>query len=184
MYIAVFLIGLIVIFPFVLSIYVYYNAKAKRVYFAIYLFNKIKFTSGYIKIRSKGGFYVHLSEEKALIIDINTLKQITGGPDFLKYIEIDQVYIISDYGVKDINLLFFILAIDRAFKNYLKINNCANFRSDLNVFNKNEGIISIKIKFLCSFNLICILNSIFANYKSVGASYVKRKKREFKRAYS
>ena len=188
MVLAVFIIGIILIFPFVISIYGYYDAALKRVYFALYLFSKIKIISGYIKIRNKGGFYIHLSESKALIIDINTLKKLSGGPDYFKNIEVSEIYMVTDCGVKDVNFLFSILSINNAVKNYAKIksknNKYPKIISDLNVYNKNDDLISIKIKIVCAFNLICILSSIFANYKSVGVSYVKRKKRELKRVYS
>ena len=188
MFLALFLIILLLIFPFILSIYIYYDDKVKRVYFAIYLFAKIKIISGYLKIRKKGGFYIHLTENKALIIDINTLKKLSGGPDYFKNIQISEIYLITDCGVRNINFLFSILAINNAIKNYAKIkyknNEFPIIASDLNVYNQNIDLISIKIKITCAFNLICILKSVFANYKSVGVRYVKRKKRELKRAYS
>ena len=66
MVIAVFIIGLILILPFVLTFYGYYNVEGKRLYFALYLYGKIKLISGYVKLRNKGGFYIHLSENKTL----------------------------------------------------------------------------------------------------------------------
>ena len=98
------------------------------------------------------------------------------------------MYLLTDCGVKDVKLLFTILSANSILKNYAKIktenNRLPKIVSDLNIYNKNDGIISIKIKITCAFNLICILNSVFANYKSVGVSYVKRKKRKLKRLYS
>ena len=188
MIVAVFIMVLLLIFPFVLSVYAYYDVKLKRVYFAIYLFGKIKIISGYVKLRKKGGVYVHLTEDKALIIDINTLKKLSGGPDYLSNIQLSEVYLITDCGIKNINLLFLILTINSSIKNYAIINDKSNVLpkivSDLNVYNQIDALKSIKIKILLAFNLVCILKSIIANYKSVGVKYVKRKKREFKRVYS
>ncbi len=188
MLIAVFILILLLIFPFIISLYTYYDVRFKRVYFAFYLYGKIKIISGYVKLRNKGGFYVHLTENKALIIDINTLKKLSGGPDYLSNIQLSEVYLITDCGVKNVNLLFLILALNSAVKNYAKIkvlnNALPKITSDLNVYNQNDSLKSIKIKILCAFNLVCILKSIIANYKNVGVKYVKRKKREFKRIYS
>ena len=68
MVVAVFIIGLILILPFILTFYGYLSVKGKRLYFALYLFGKIKLVSGYLKRRDKGGFYIHLSENLAIII--------------------------------------------------------------------------------------------------------------------
>ena len=169
MVVAVFILVLLLILPFILTFYGYYDIKSKRLYFALYLYGKIKVISGYVKGRKKGGFYIHLSEYKAVIIDVNTLKKISGGPDYFSNIEFEKFYMITDVGVKNINFLFLILNVNSALINFAKITKAKGFLpkivSDVNIYNQNENLMSIKVKFICSFNFVCILKSIFANYK-------------------
>ena len=76
---------------------------------------------------------------------------------------------ITDVGVKNINFLFLILNVNSALINFAKITKAKGFLpkivSDVNIYNQNENLMSIKVKFICSFNFVCILKSIFANYK-------------------
>jgi hypothetical protein len=168
MVITVFIIGLILILPLILTFYGYLSVKGKRLYFALYLFGKIKLISGYVKLRDKGGFYIHLSDSKAIIIDINTLKKLSGGPNLFSDVEFDELYLITDLGVKNFSLLYTVLTVNSAIKNFACITKARGFLpkiiSDLNIYNQNDGLKSIKIKFIFSFNLVCILKSIIANY--------------------
>ncbi len=169
MVVAVFILVLLLILPFILTFYGYYDIKSKRLYFALYLYGKIKVISGYVKGRKKGGLYIHLSEYKAIIVDINTLKKLSGGPDFFSNVEFNEFYIITDIGIKNVNTLFLVACMNSALVNFAKISQAKGalpkIISDLNVYNQNEELKSIKIKFLCSLNLVCILKSIIANYK-------------------
>lgn len=188
MVVAVFVVALLLIFPFVFSVYGYYVTNFKRLYFALYLFGKIKVISGYIKLRKKGGIYIHLTENKAIIIDINTLKKLNGGPNYINYFQFNSLYLIVDCGIKNLNILFIALSVIFRLKDYSKTlsenNKYPKIIVDFNLYNENSNIKSIKFKLFGAFNLICILQSIIANYKSVGVKYVKRKKAKFKRVYS
>ncbi len=188
MILAVFIIVLILILPIILSMYGCYCVSQKRFYFAIYLFGFIKIFSGYVKSRAKGGFYIHLSENKAIIIDYNTIKKLSGGPNYFSKIQLKSLYVILDSGIKNINLLFFIYSVMSAIKNYAVISTnsgkITKIKTDINVYNTQETIKYIKIKAVLMLNLICILQSIIANAKVVGEKYVKRKKKQFKRIYS
>ncbi len=188
MVVVVFVVTLLLIFPFVFSFYGYYSVFEKRLYFAIYFFAKLKVISGYIKLRNKGGVYIHLSEEKAIIIDFNTLKKLKGGPDFLSDFQFSSIYFIVDSGIKNTNLLFVTLSVVFGVKKFAKVlyenGKLPNIVVDFNLYEENTAIKSIKFKINGAFNIICILQSIIANYKSVGAKYVKRKKAKFKRVYS
>ena len=168
MVIAVFIIGLILILPFVLTFYGYYNVEGKRLYFALYLYGKIKLISGYVKLRNKGGFYIHLSENKAIIIDIKTLQKLSGGPNYFNDIEFNELYLITDVGVKNVKVLYTVLCVNSAIKNFACITKARGFlpeiKSDLNIYNQNDCLKSIKAKFIFSLNLICILKSVIANY--------------------
>lgn len=185
---AVFIIGLILVFPFIVTAYFYYNFSNNKLYFAIFIFNKIKLFSGYFNKRSDGGFYIHLKDNYALIVDKNSLYKLKNGNNYFNKLEINLLYLIVDVGLKSVNLVmilsFLTTIISKISYVYYKNNNLPKIITNLNVYESFLGVIGAKLKIIVSFNLICILQSVIANAISKGLNYVKRKKVNLKRKYS
>ena len=184
----VFFVTVLLIIPFFITVYGCYFNEEKRLYFALYLFGFIKIISGYVKTRSKGGFYIHLSDNIAFIIDYTTIKKLSGGPDLFSYVQLQFLYLVIDCGIKNAKLLFIINSILVTLRTIAKISTndgkITKITTDMNVYDTQESLKFIKIKTVLCFNAVCILQSLIANAKNIGEKYVKRKKKEFKRVYS
>lgn len=179
---------LILIFPLILTNYFYLDYENKRLYFAVYFFGKFNVLSGYVNKRDLGGFYVHLKDNYAIIIDKDAFIKFKQGPNFFKYIELNLIYVVLDSGLDNVNFVYCLYSITKIINKiafiYFNNDNLLKIRFDLNLYNKNDSFMGAKIKNVISFNLICILQAIFANAISKGVDYVKRKKVQFKRLYS
>ena len=86
MYMAVFVIGGILIFPIITSLYFFVDFNAKKFYFAIYLFGLIKVFNGYVKVRDLKSVYLHASNNKAYIIDLTVFKNMQSGANYFNVI--------------------------------------------------------------------------------------------------
>lgn len=179
MILAVFLVAIIIVLPIIVSSYFYFNNNLKRLYFAIYIFGFIKLISGYFKVRNKGGFYLHLSKNKAIIIDFSIIKKLNGGPNYLSDFSINKLFIESDISIIKTKLLFSSIYLNYFTSIISKIiyesGYMPEITSNLNIILDNDDIFSLKFKIIFSFNLVCILKSLIANAKNVGVKYVKQK---------
>ncbi len=185
MVIAVFLITLILVLPLIISLYFYYDVNVKKVYFAIYIFGFLKVISGYISKRNEGGIYLHLTDKKAFILKLNSLKGLGDGPKLIKVISINSIYLSLDLGVKNANLITIVYSILSFINCYSRVSfyhgKYTNIYTNFNVLNEDFGFKTIKIKLKLSFNLISILILMLKNYLIKEIKNAKRKKIKFKR---
>lgn len=179
----IFFIFLILILPLVFTLYFYFDLQDKRLYFAVFLFGKIKLLCGYFKPRNNESFYLHLSNNKTIIIDISVLKKLKGGRGFLKSFDISYLNFIVDAGVCDGILLFTLFSLKKLSDYFFITFNFTNILTEINVFNKDKGVISIKCKLIFVFNIVCILKTFIAN-NIFEVKNVKKKINKLKRRYS
>lgn len=185
MYYIVLFITLILIAPVFITAYFYFNVNEKRLYFALYLFGGIKLFSGYVKERIKGGVYVHLSNNKALIIDLSYLKKSRNNGNIIGVFSLVNLRIIVDVGILRFGELFISLFINKTLNVLFKIiNDNKKSTSEVNVIYEELGFMGVKVKIILCFNLICILTELIANAINKGVSYVKAKSKLFKRRFS
>ena len=179
-----FFIALILIFPLVISVYIYYDNINKRLFIAIYLFKYIKLLTGYIIPREIGGFYFHISNKKAIILDKEFINKLKGGPDFLPIPSIFDCYLVIDSGVKSdawLSFLFIFYSILRFISNLLSYNiSHLTLKTNLNVISVEENLSSIKLSLTFAFNLLGILCKFFGSLILRGIKNVKRKKAQAK----
>ena len=179
-----FFIALIFVLPLVISVYIYYDNINKRLFIAIYLFKYIKLLTGYIIPREIGGFYFHISNKKAIIIDKDILEKLKGGPDFLPKIAVFNCYSIIDSGTKSdvwLSFLFFGYTILREFNCILSNNvKYLSLKSDLNVYLVEENLLSIKLRIVFSFNFLSILYKFFGSLIIRGINNVKKQSEKAK----
>lgn len=177
---AVFITIFILILPLIFSVYFYYDNDNKRVYFAVFIFGYFKILSGYIKGRIKGGIYIHLSEKRAIIVRLSALKNIGNGPNFLKVISVNSLYYLIDVGTQYVWLLTYFSVLVKNTHAFASIFDSLgyyfNLFADLNVYQEEIGLKSIKFKLKLSFNLIGIIILFITNYISKGIKNAKRKK--------
>ena len=182
---AVFLVVVILIAPIFLTAYFYYNAKNNRLYFAVYAFGVFKLLSGYVKGRVKGGIYIHLSNNNAVIFDLKAFKDSQNGPNIFNAITLTKVKIIADVGVKDFYVIYLSLILNKVASILYKILRFSGkISSQINVFSENLGLINVKIKLNLCFNMFCIVKSVIANAIYEGVSYVKAKSKRVKGKFS
>ena len=172
-----FIIVLIIILPIVLSLYLFLDFTNKKLYFGIYLFGFIKILSGYVNVRDKGGFYLHISNNKAIIIDNSTLQKIGGGTSFINAFQFSEIVLITDVSLNNIKLIFSILFVNKIGQIINKIiysnNKLPKIRSNVLILSDLEKVFNLKCKAVLSFNILCIVKSLIANSISKGVSYAK-----------
>lgn len=180
MVIAVFITTFILIVPLAFSVYFHFEKSLNKVYFAIYVFGFIRLVSGYISKRKLGGFYVHLSSKKALILQLNSILKLESDFSFLSVISINNIYLSTSIGFKSATLLTFATTLTTAIQTTSKIieDNGYGKRvvADLIVYNEDKLLKSIKMKVKFSFNLISIVIIFIANYISKVKNNVKGQK--------
>ena len=154
----------ILFFPIVVTVYVYFDTKNKKLYFAIYIFKILKIFSGYACVRKKGGFYIHF-KNKAVIIDKNTFKNFNGNAGIIKYVQPLSFFAVSETGCDEFSL-FFLSIIRAAFGVlYAVLKNNMPFidlRLDCNVYTYKKGICDLKTEASFCFNVFCIIMGTFA----------------------
>lgn len=162
--IAAILTYIILIFPLFLNLQIYYSANLKRVYFAIDLFGMLKIISGYIEI-IKEGVCIHLTKNKAIIIENKQLLGVGEKVKPLKDYHIIRVHSLTEIGLAKNNLAAFSAAfilnyinqtLDWYFyhdKPYLVLDNKINYHED-------ENVLNLYMKSTIIFNLLMILLSI------------------------
>lgn len=166
-----FILNFLSFLPFVIKTLCFYDVNSKRVYFAVYLYGFIKILSGYVKLRKKGGVYIHLSDNLALIVDMNTLKTLkSGGFNFAKIIFPKSIFVLYDIGLNSPLIYTTIIPIN-SFLNSLFYSGSEFFESvDLkiktNLYETNDKLFGIKLKTVSCFNFICIINELIANFIS------------------
>ncbi len=162
--------------PIFVTIYACYNKKENRLYFAIYSLKIIKILSGYITVRDKGGFYIHVNNT-AYIINKDTLLNFKMSSGDEKAFLPLYLYLVVDSG-SDFNSLSFLMVtnfLSNIFSNYLyNTDNYFDFNNDINIYNNESGILSIKLCFTLCFNLFCIVKAIFANHILKGVKNAKK----------
>ncbi len=178
MYIAVLIIVGLLIFPIITSLYFFVDFNLKKVFFAVFIFGKIKIISGYFKFRDTDSLYLHISNSKAIIIELSLFNNIKGNVSFLKIFNIDLVEFYIDLGLLNAKIITIIMLL---YNNFIAIapnlDLIYGVNSKLNVtFNKYNSFASLKLKVRFQFNLACIVFYIIANIISVGEYNVKRKK--------
>lgn len=174
----IFISVFILFLPLIFTVYTYVDVKEKKLYIAIYMYKFIKIISSYITIRESGGFYLHLTNNKVIIIDSDLIKKLRDGPNILPMPTIFNVYTIIDSGAKSDAWLFFLYNFYYLLKGFnFIISNDVQFlklKTDLNVYNKNENLINVKAKFNLTFNLFGILYKIFVNLILKGVKNAKK----------
>ncbi len=184
MVIAVFLITLILIAPLIFSVYFYYDNSVRKAYFAIYLFGFIKLINGYTSIRKAGGTFIHISNKKALIFELKSIKGIESGPKLLKAITINSFYFSVYLGVDSASFLMLANLIIISIQNFAKINDknggYSKINADLIVYNENLTLKAINFKVKVTFNLI----SLLILYILKEFNNAKRKKIKLKRQFT
>ena len=172
------LIILILLFlPIFLKFYLFYNVKNNKLYFAIYLFNFIKITAGYIKKRKLGGVYLHF-KRKAIIIDEYFISKHKGERFSKGTINLDNLSVYFDMGIGNANALFSVFSLVNLINTISKpinLSKNADIKAYLNVYDINFNFISVYSSFTIHFNLFCILKDLFANFINKGVKNAKFK---------
>ena len=176
----------IIFLPIYISVYLYYDNKGKRLYFAIYLFNFVKILDGYVNRRKNGGVYVHVTETKAYVIDSELIKQLEGGSiNVFPTLTLKNLTITLDIGNKNgqiVSILFVIFSLiikcGRVIEHELPY---LNLVTNLNIHDVNENFLALKSKTVICFNLFCILIKIFANLIKRGKQSAKKFAKTWKR---
>ena len=174
------LVIIIILFlPIFLSVYLYYEGLDKRLYFAIYLFSFIKILDGYIKIRKLGGFYIHVTEEKAIILDYKSILNFEKGSfNIQSALSLVNFNLITDIGIKSFNTITIFLFFKTLTNILGKVFTCTKpyfeLKNNLNIIDVNENLINIKCSFTLYFNIFCILLKLIANVIKRGTKYVKK----------
>ncbi len=178
MIIAVFIIVCLLIFPIITSLYFYVDFTLKKVYFAIFLFGKLKLISGYLKVRDNTSVYLHVSDSKAFIVDLSYIKKMSNGSNFSKIFNVDlfDVYIESSLLYPNITfmLLSFYNVLSPLFLQFDKLYG-VKINFNLLIDDSKNSINSLKFKIRIQFNLFSIVLRLIANIISVGENNVKRK---------
>lgn len=79
-------IFLLLIFPFFISIFAFYDGGRKRLNFGVFLYGKIKLVGGYAKYKT-AKIILHLSDKKAVVISPESIK-FKGGINVMRGIEL------------------------------------------------------------------------------------------------
>ena len=164
LYLIVFAV-ILVFFPITVTVYTYYNKKQSKLYFAIYVFKHFLLVSGYFRARNAFSVYLHV-KNKAYIIDINTIKNLTKGNGGGVFFTPLSLFVYVDSAV-NLSALSFLMLLNTAFSifNAYKEQELYYFETyyALNLVDNNKNQ-NIKISFTFTFNLFCILRQIIANY--------------------
>ena len=177
LYVIVLLI-LIMIFPLILTNYIYFDTNDKKLYFAVYLFDFIKIGDGYITKRSLGGFYVHI-KNKAIIIDDVILNSLRGGESMLKAFHLTTLNAFVNLTTDNFYIYYLTMALNLSKNIAFKFldNNYFLQKPKISV-NVITGKFSIQVKtrFKILFNLFCITCNLITNYIDKGVQNVKASK--------
>ncbi|MBR6737579.1 MAG: hypothetical protein IKL82_04360 [Clostridia bacterium] len=170
MILGVFILTIILFIPIFITTYIFYDDSAKRLYFAFYLFGFIRIVSGYVKGRNRGGFYIHISNEKAIIIDTKTIKGLNGGKGITSSFSLFSISYVFDVGLKNLNELIAFYGVytltNTILQTKLYNRSHVDFNPNFNVYTDFDDLKAIKLKLGVFFNLFCIVRAIIANSKS------------------
>ena len=177
MYIAIFLIVILMILPFIVSLYFYVDVINKKAFFAIYIFNFIKVFSGYTNLRKKGGIDLHVSNKKAIILDKKLFKKFSGETSFFNAFNLYSVDFIVDVSFDNTALLYTVLFSNNIVSIISKItylnSRLLKVKSSINLMVDTSNVLNVKGSVIVAFNIICIVKTIFANSINKGVSYAK-----------
>jgi len=182
MYIAMFIIVGILIFPIITSLYFFVDFDSKKLFFAIFIFGKFKVLSGYAKLRDYNTIYLHLSDNRAIILNLSALKKFSGSSNINKAFNIDLISIYLDCGLYNAISTFVFIETYNLISLFMPLFNLINnFNFNLNLINSYKSLISIKCKLRLQFNLISIVLRFIANIITKGAGNAKRKRFKLKK---
>ena len=183
MVLAVFIIMLILIVPLFFSLYFYYDISGKKVYYAVYLFKVIRLNSGYLLKRERGGFYLHLSNKKAVILKPKLKSVFNKRGNYLKYFSVVDIYVCSDAVLSSVYSLTFLYSLISNLKSIVKIFSNCNYSYDFNLLCDESLNRGVKLSVNTYVNLISILILLIANAISRVNFNEKRDKFKFNRQY-
>ncbi len=183
MYIAVFVIVGLLIFPIITTLYFFIDKANKKLFFGIYLFGKIKILSAYFKTRNKDSVYLHISNSKAIIIDFSIFKKMGGNFELHKILNIDLFELYIESGLFNSSLTIIMLYVYNLASSFSVIlNNDYGMRLNVHLILSNSNSInSLAFKIRVQFNVFCIVINFIANIITIGVKNVKRKRSRLKK---
>jgi hypothetical protein len=142
------------------------------------LFNLVRIKAGYIVKREIGGFYIH-TKKKAYIIDKNAILKLKMSEfELTKAFSTNTFNLYIVIGTKNVILIYLSSGVyyllQQFFKVYKSKYGYVNLLTELNIYNTSKNLISIKLKYAFSFNLLGILSKIIANLIIKGVNNAKK----------
>lgn len=172
------LLLIIFIFPLILTIYIYFDTKIEKVFFAVYIFGFIKIVDGYITKRDLGGVYIHF-KNKAIIVDEFNFNSIQGGKSVFKLLQVIAFDSYINLSTNSFSLYYltillnFIKNITFNFLNSRLILQTPKASVDLTL---GQFELQVKWRVKILFNLFCITYYFITNYIIKGVQNVKATK--------
>ncbi len=158
---------ILLIFPFIVDVQVYYSNKYRKIAFIIILFKKLRILKGYIS-KIKEGICVHYSKNKAIILPYKNLLDIKKSIEPFRDYNLLKMSSKIEVGIADLEKKFYF-----AFLYYYIINFLCNyfvskkpflkFNNELSLYNEDKFnlFVSTKVIFNVLFIIIKIFNKIW-----------------------
>lgn len=152
------MIGIILLFaPISLKIIVHYDMNRKKFCFAVYLFSFLKIIGGYVATY-KGGFAVHISKTKALLLPYSRVNQERKRFSFMSTFRLHAFALTTETGAEYLLPLAYVHTIFRIYF-FAKGGDKRNIENNLWLL--DGDVLRISASLLMKFTLFIILKNIF-----------------------
>jgi hypothetical protein len=154
---AMILLGLFLLFvPISLKMIAHYDMNRKKFCFVIYLFSFLKIIGGYIATY-KGGFAVHISKKKAILLPYSQVNKERKRFSFMHTFRLHALDITTETGAEYLLPLVWVHAILRTYF-FAKGGNKSNIENNLWLL--DGDVLRISASLIMKFTMFIILKNI------------------------
>ena len=154
-------IVMILFFPIYLDTNLHYDMNRRKLSFGIYFYNFLKIIGGYIATYP-GGFALHVTDKKAILLPYNQLKDEQKRFSFMRSFHLKKFSLITETGANYLMPIFLVQLLARIYSFVLLQD---NRRIKSGVWLKNGDELLVSIHCTLSFNIFILLKNLFVFIK-------------------
>lgn len=147
--------------PISLKIIAHYDMNRKKFCFAVYLFSFLKIIGGYIATY-KGGFAVHISKKKALLLPYSQVKTERKRFSFMRSFRLHAFHLTTETGAEYLAPIALAYTV---FRIYFFTQGGDKDNLETNVWLSDGDVLRISASLIMKFTMFIILKNIFTYIK-------------------